>query len=65
MVKERPGYRTLFAQIPEILWTRLDQEAAETGESIAQVLTGILQRRYRVGKQELPGRKRQGRPRKT
>lgn len=62
MTKERAGFHNLFVQIPLVLWDRLCAEANEQDTSVARVLTGILQRHYKVSREELPRRGRVGRP---
>ena len=62
MTKERQGYHNLFVQLPLILWDNLCAEADADEASVARVLTRILQKHYKVSREELPPRKRAGRP---
>lgn len=64
MTKDREGFHVLFAQVPAIIWDRLEEESARRGESMAKTLTRILQKNYRIPDESLPKPKRAGRPRK-
>ena len=66
MVKDREGYRTLFAQLPEIIWDELAKEAALHYEgNITKALTRLLIERYNISPKKLPKPKRVGRPRRN
>lgn len=65
MTKRRPGYHNLSLQIPEVLWVALWREAEESGDSASKVLTRILARHYKVGKEEMPKPRKAGRPPKS
>lgn len=62
MVKPAPGYRVLFAEIPEVLWQKMLEESEGTGEPVNKMLARILAKHYRVAVKDLPKPKRMGRP---
>ena len=65
MTTERTGYRTLFVQIPESVWTALAAEAEEFhGGNLTRTVTQLLAEKLKVPAGKLPPPKRAGRPRK-
>ncbi len=62
MSKRAEGYHDLFVRIPEIVWERLNLEADATGDSVTRIVQRLLQRRYRLTMEELPKRRKPGRP---
>lgn len=61
MVKPAKGYRTLFVQIPEVVWDAVAAIAEEKGETLNNVVAAMLARQAGVSKKLLPAPKRPGR----
>lgn len=65
MTKRRPGYHDMLAQIPDVLWEKLCEDAEREEESATKVLIRILARHYKISREELPKPKKAGRPPKS
>jgi hypothetical protein len=61
MTLRRPGFRTLFVQIPDSVWAALLDDAEARGESVARLLTAILCRKYHIPPDSVPKPRRPGR----
>jgi hypothetical protein len=65
MPRISPGFRPLFVQIPETLFDKLAADANESGRSMGEIVTRLLRREYKVPEEDLPRRRRSGRPPET
>ena len=65
MTKKREGFHNLLVQLPDVVFAALDADAQSQGESVARVLTRILQRHYRIKDDLIPKPRRAGAKPKT
>jgi hypothetical protein len=58
MAKPREGYHDLFAQIPDELWTALNEDAERNERTATKQLIWILKERYPDAQTEPPPAKK-------
>lgn len=62
MVKPASGYRILFVEVPEAVWSAIADAAEEQGVSMNRVVTDMAVAHLKIDARKLPRPKRTGRP---
>lgn len=64
MPRPRNGYHNLTTQIPEAHWLALSGDAKTRRLSVADLLTRLIGKAYRIPSENVPPKNPGGRPRK-